>query len=119
MGTGEFFEAMIPFAPDDDPHRLFFRARATAPADTDRDGLTDIEEAILLGTNMHVPDTDNDTFSDGLEVLSMGTDPLVPNVTGGSISGTVSFDDDENGNITGDPTAPNVIVFLDLNYNGI
>jgi parallel beta-helix repeat protein len=43
--------------------------------DTDEDGLTDEQEA-LLGTNPHNPDTDNDGLTDGEEVNTYGTNPL-------------------------------------------
>ena len=46
------------------------------PVDTDGDGLTDEQEA-LLGTDPDSPDTDGDGVSDGQEVAD-GTDPLVP-----------------------------------------
>ncbi|MDC2888616.1 Ig-like domain-containing protein [Psychrosphaera algicola] len=42
--------------------------------DTDEDGLTDDQEAIL-GTDINNPDSDDDGLIDGLEV-EMGTDPL-------------------------------------------
>ena len=47
-----------------------------ANADTDGDALFDGDE-ILLGTDPFAPDTDADTVSDGQEVL-FGMDPLVP-----------------------------------------
>lgn len=39
-------------------------------ADTDKDGLTDVEES-LYGTNLTNPDTDSDGYSDGLEVVNL------------------------------------------------
>lgn len=45
-------------------------------ADTDQDGLTDIEEQ-LFGTSAAVPDTDNDSFLDGAEVVNL-YDPAAP-----------------------------------------
>lgn len=120
VGTGELFEALIPF-PDTDVSldRAFFRARGLPAIDSDRDGLSDVEEIVLLGTNADVKDTDNDTFDDGLEVLTMGTDPLVPNVMGGSIAGRVSRDENEDGSVAGDPAVPGAVLFLDLNFNGM
>ncbi|MBI5489232.1 MAG: VWA domain-containing protein [Deltaproteobacteria bacterium] len=46
------------------------------PVDTDADGLSDDDEAIL-GTDPTLEDTDGDGFSDGVEHLA-GTDPLNP-----------------------------------------
>ncbi|HEY8172661.1 MAG TPA: hypothetical protein VIH21_06210, partial [Dehalococcoidia bacterium] len=43
--------------------------------DTDNDGLTDIQEA-LLGTNPNNPDSDGDGLTDGQEVLITLTNPL-------------------------------------------
>ena len=48
----------------------------SSAADTDGDGLSDAQEA-LLGTDPLNPDTDGDGFSDGAEVAS-GSDPLNP-----------------------------------------
>ena len=45
------------------------------PADTDGDGLTDEEEAVI-GTDPLNPDTDGDGITDGDEVNIYGTDPL-------------------------------------------
>lgn len=46
--------------------------------DTDNDGLTDIEETEIYGTNPNLPDSDGDTLSDGDEVLIYGTNPSEP-----------------------------------------
>lgn len=51
-----------------------FRIAALDP-DSDGDGLTDSEEAIL-GTNPNNPDSDGDGLTDGQEVNVHGTDPL-------------------------------------------
>lgn len=40
-------------------------------ADADSDGLTDVEETILYGTDPHLPDTDADGFLDGNEVFHL------------------------------------------------
>lgn len=47
------------------------------PLDSDRDGLTDVEEA-KHGTNPYDPDTDKDGLLDGEEVYKYTTDPLNP-----------------------------------------
>ncbi|MEX0892006.1 MAG: hypothetical protein WEB88_07530 [Gemmatimonadota bacterium] len=47
--------------------------------DTDSDGLTDIVETGIYGTDPDLPDTDGDGISDGDEVAN-GTDPLVADV---------------------------------------
>jgi len=41
----------------------------TPGADTDSDGLTDVEERIVYGTDPFLPDTDSDGFLDGNEVF--------------------------------------------------
>lgn len=51
-------------------------AKLTPSQDSDKDGLTDAEEA-LYGTNPNKPDTDADGFIDGQE-LKGGWDPLTP-----------------------------------------
>lgn len=50
---------------------------AGGPKDTDADGLTDAEEAVL-GTDPYSPDTDKDKLSDYDEVKVHRTDPLNP-----------------------------------------
>lgn len=58
------------------PFRLTLDMRESAEDDdSDGDGITDIEEAIL-GTNPFDPDTDRDGFTDGEEVNLHGTSPL-------------------------------------------
>ncbi len=46
--------------------------------DTDGDGLGDLDELDLYGTDPLLPDTDGDTLGDGEEVFVFGTDPLAP-----------------------------------------
>ena len=43
--------------------------------DDDNDGLSDVDEIDIYGTNPLVVDTDNDGFNDGIEVFA-GTNPL-------------------------------------------
>ncbi len=57
--------------------------QATAPLDTDGDGLTDAEEA-QLGTNPQMVDTDNDGLTDREEVMIYKTNPLNPDTDGDS-----------------------------------
>ena len=45
-----------------------FPAAVVPGKDTDSDGLTDLEETLLYGTNARLPDTDSDGFLDGNEV---------------------------------------------------
>lgn len=53
------------------------------PTDSDRDGLTDAEEA-RIGTDANNPDTDGDRLRDGEEV-ARGTNPLKPDTDGGGV----------------------------------
>ena len=53
------------------------------PADSDGDGLSDKEEA-LLGTNINNADSDNDGLYDREEVKVYKTDPLNPDTDGDS-----------------------------------
>lgn len=64
--------------------------------DTDKDGLTDIEEK-QLGTNPQLYDTDGDTLSDYQEVKVLDTNPLNPNTDG----------DRYNDNLDSEPTIKN------------
>jgi hypothetical protein len=70
----------------------------TGAGDEDEDGLTDAQEALLLGTDPCHPDTDGDGLTDGDEVLVYGTDPLDRDTDDGGVS-----DGDELVNMT-DPT---------------
>jgi len=58
-------------------------APPAAPVDTDRDGLTDAEEA-LYGTDPNKADTDADGLTDRDEVKVYDTDPLKPDTDGDS-----------------------------------
>ena len=49
----------------------------TSGADTDGDGLSDVDETDIHFTNPNLPDTDGDGIKDGREVLA-GLDPLNP-----------------------------------------
>ncbi len=46
-----------------------FSTTVTPGVDSDSDGLTDVEETIVYGTDPHLPDTDGDGFLDGNEVF--------------------------------------------------
>lgn len=76
--------------------------------DTDGDGLTDSEEA-LLGTNPTVADTDGDNLSDGTEVNTHGTNPLLADTDSDGV------DDDVEIAAGTDPTEPPAQVAL---FNG-
>jgi hypothetical protein len=53
--------------------------------DTDGDGLSDIEEAFIVGTDFRNPDTDGDGLSDGVEVVNR-MNPLDPDMDKDGIS---------------------------------
>lgn len=46
-----------------------FPSASTPGTDSDSDGLTDLEEKLIYGTNPKLPDTDSDGFLDGNEVF--------------------------------------------------
>ncbi len=50
-------------------------AQADPQTDTDGDGLTDLEELNVYGTNPRIADTDGDTLSDYQEVVDLAFDP--------------------------------------------
>ncbi len=55
-------------------------------ADSDGDGLTDIEEIMIYHTDPNNPDTDGDGLTDGEEVRIYGTDPNNPDTDGDGLS---------------------------------
>ena len=57
----------------------FCDALGGALADTDGDGLTDCDEALVIGTNPELADTDGDGFSDMAEAAVF--DPVADRVT--------------------------------------
>jgi len=50
--------------------------------DTDRDGLSDVQETNEIGTSPRISDTDADGLSDYEEVMTWKTDPLDPDTDG-------------------------------------
>ena len=66
-------------------------------ADTDSDGLTNLEE-YQLRTNPNDPDTDSDGFSDGDEI-SYGTDPADPESLPCIVSGLLSYNGPQTGTL--------------------
>jgi len=59
--------------------------------DTDGDGLTDGQEVEVYGTDPLDPDTDNDGLTDGEEV-ALGTDPLDPDTDGDGLMDGLEVD---------------------------
>ncbi len=55
-------------------------------ADSDGDGLTDIEEIMIYHTDPNNPDTDGDGLTDGDEVRIYGTNPLNPDTDGDGLT---------------------------------
>ncbi|MFQ5979663.1 MAG: PKD domain-containing protein [Candidatus Heimdallarchaeota archaeon] len=54
-------------------------------ADTDNDGLADVDEISIYHTNPYDPDTDDDGLMDGAEANNYGTDPLDPDTDGDGV----------------------------------
>jgi hypothetical protein len=75
------------------------------PVDTDRDGLSDEDEA-LYGTNPELVDTDDDGLTDRDEVVVFKTDPLNPDTDG---DGFTDGDEVRNGY---DPKGPGRLLEL-------
>lgn len=117
-GDGEPIELAVSSQNMHETGMQFYRMGALEPMDLDNDGLSDVEEEILLGTDPHHDDTDRDGYADGDEVLFLFTDPLVPNGGGGSIVGSVVNDDDGDGETVGEQGVAGAGVFLDTNLNG-
>src|SRR5581483_7561993 len=55
-------------------------------ADSDGDGLTDLEEIMIYHTDPNNPDTDGDGLTDGDEVRIYGTNPLNPDTDGDGLT---------------------------------
>jgi Bacterial TSP3 repeat len=74
-------------APEVAPNALEGEAAldATVP-DSDGDGVADVDEVNIYGTDPWVWDTDGDGLSDGEELFAFGTDPLVWDTESGSVS---------------------------------
>lgn len=76
-GWGKISDAIrSPFAPANTAVSVA-SASTDANQDSDKDGLTDQEEADIYGTSAYQPDTDGDKQTDSQEILN-GTDPLCP-----------------------------------------
>jgi RHS repeat-associated protein len=111
-GTGEVIEAlMMP-----DLAAEFFALEAKEPRDSDGDNLSDREEAIA-GTMPLDDDTDGDGRKDGDEVFIFLSDPLVFDPEGGTISGTILTDPNNDGDLTDGSPIAGAAVYLDLNFN--
>jgi hypothetical protein len=68
-------ETAAPATPAPEPTAEPTADPALVATDTDGDGLTDLEEAII-GTDLNNPDTDDDGITDSDEVNVWGSDPL-------------------------------------------
>ena len=68
---------------EDDDEVITPTPEPATTVDTDRDGLSDLQEA-EIGTNIRVADTDADGLSDYEEVTTWQTDPLDPDTDGDS-----------------------------------
>ncbi|MDA8976780.1 hypothetical protein N9F70_00860 [bacterium] len=86
--------------------------------DTDNEGLTDREEAIL-GTDYEDDDTDDDSLPDGSEIFESFTNPLVPDPPGGVIEGTIFVTETLGMDLTNAVPLAETTVFLDRNFNGL
>lgn len=77
--------------------------------DTDKDGLTDVQEA-QLGTDPNNPDTDGDGLFDAEEVNVYQTDPLNPDTDGDGFSDGAEVKNGYNPNGSGKlPNAPGTV----------
>jgi len=79
---------------------LILPVRAADDTDTDGDGLTDAEEAIL-GTDPNNIDTDGDGLTDGLEV-ELGTNPLSADTDGDGLDDALEIGWTDPNNIDSD-----------------
>jgi hypothetical protein len=88
--------------------------------DSDRDGLTDVEEAFIVGTDYLNPDTDGDGLADGIEVANQ-MNPLDPDMDNDGVNdgdevaaGTDPFLPDQNDEMASlpDELANEVSAFL-------
>ena len=84
ISSAEIEKAMNPTVPFDE---------SVVTRDSDNDGLPDIIEVTVLGTNPFDFDTDNDGVPDGYEVLVAGTNPCKP-ATYGTPDGGRNVDGD-------------------------
>jgi hypothetical protein len=74
-------------AEDAEPGRLWPEPTPDDPQlDTDADGLTDIDESTLYGTEPGDADTDDDGLDDGTELLVHGTNPFLADTDGDGIA---------------------------------
>jgi len=67
-------------------------ARMGADVDTDGDGLSDIDEVLLYGTDSLSADSDNDGLNDG-EEITLGSDPLDADTDNDGVSDGVEVDE--------------------------
>lgn len=80
--------------------RAITATRAAQPTDSDGDGLYDVDETNVYGTNPSAYDSDGDGSGDGEEVY-YGTDPL----SAGGSTGTAGLDSDGDGLYDTDETS--------------
>lgn len=73
-------------------------------ADTDGDGLTDGEEVKVYGTDPKKQDTDGDTLLDGVEVKELGTSPINQDTDGDGIKDNIDTDPGKLPTPTNTPT---------------
>jgi hypothetical protein len=89
----------------------------TLEVDADGDGLSDVDEVNVYGTDPDVPDTDGDNLNDGDEVNTHGTDPLLPDTDGDGIDDGDEVASGSNPLDENDPPPP-VVADGDLNDDG-
>lgn len=82
--------------------------------DSDRDGLSDLEETTVYKTDMHLKDTDTDGLDDGLELDEYFTDPKVADTDGdGFLDGVEAINNSDPTDSDSVPTAK------DLDHDGL